>query len=324
MVRISLLGSLLEVDVSVVVIEKPFTVSTTEADKLIALAKQTGKTLTVYQNRRYDSDFRTLQHLISLKPNPFGKITEFANHYDLDNPEWMLKWGSKTPEEAPGEGMLYGLGTHSLDQTLLLFGKPKSVTAFVRCLREGGAEGAVDDSFTIILQYGGELKDLVSTVKTTVVSPQKKQLKFWVRGTQGSFSKVCNLLRMVVLPARMSYVILQEGEDIQMEHLLENNMKASDPGFGVEPDRYHGDLFTKQPQPSSAQKNNEEADVIFAGKVPSKPGSYMDYYRDLVATIRGEKDLVVKPEESRAGIRIIELARESANKGVTVPWSEGP
>lgn len=85
---------------------------------------------------------------------------------------------------------MYGLGTHSLDQTLLLFGKPKSVTAFLRVLREGGADGAVDDSFTIVLQYDGEHKDLIATVKTTVISPMTKQIKYWVRGTNGSFLKV--------------------------------------------------------------------------------------------------------------------------------------
>lgn len=85
---------------------------------------------------------------------------------------------------------MYGLGTHSLDQTLLLFGKPKSVTAFLRVLREGGTDDAIDDSFTIILQYAGEWKDLIATVKTTVVSRQPNQLKYWVRGTGGTFEKV--------------------------------------------------------------------------------------------------------------------------------------
>lgn len=75
-----------------VVIEKPFTTTSEQADKLIALAKEKGKILTVYQNRRYDSDFRTLQHLMKQNPSPFGKITEFANHYDLDNPPWAAKW----------------------------------------------------------------------------------------------------------------------------------------------------------------------------------------------------------------------------------------
>ena len=86
--------------------------------------------MTVYQNRRYDSDFRTLQHLMNLNPNPFGKVTEFINHYDIDDPEWVKKLIAEEAEA--GEGMMYGLGTHSLDQTLLLFGKPKSVTAFQR------------------------------------------------------------------------------------------------------------------------------------------------------------------------------------------------
>ena len=52
------------------------------------------------------------------------------------------------------------------------------------------ADRAADDSFTIILQYDGEHRDLISTVKTTIVSPQPDQMKFWVRGTQGSFAKV--------------------------------------------------------------------------------------------------------------------------------------
>ena len=138
---------------------------------------------------------------MSLKPNPFGKITEFENHYDLDNPPWIEKWGCKPPIDAPGEGMLYGLGTHSLDQTLLLFGLPKSVTAFLRVLRPGGKSDqqsaqAVDDSFTIILQYGGDQSDLVVTVKTTIVSPQAKQIKYWVRGTDGSFFKVSQYVKL--------------------------------------------------------------------------------------------------------------------------------
>ena len=172
-----------------VVVEKPFTVTSSEATQLINLSKETGKLLTVYQNRRYDSDFRTLQHLMSLNPNPFGKITEFENHYDMPAP-WIEKWGSKTPAEAPGEGMLYALGTHSIDQALQLFGRPKSVTAFLRVLRDGGKDGAVDDAFTIVLQYDGAQKDLIVTIKTTIVTPMAKQVKYWLRGTDGSFFKV--------------------------------------------------------------------------------------------------------------------------------------
>lgn len=70
-----------------VVVEKPFTQSVAEADRLIEVAKQTGKILTVFQNRRYDSDFRTLKKLVDQKA--FGEVTDFENHYDTDNPPWL-------------------------------------------------------------------------------------------------------------------------------------------------------------------------------------------------------------------------------------------
>ena len=97
-------------------------------------------------------------------------------------------------------------------------------------------------------------------------------------------------------------------------------MKPEDPGFGAEPTRYHGTLYTRTPFDATKQHSGDPA-VIFSGKVPSQPGCWMDYYRDVVASIRGEKELVVQPEQSRDGIRIIELAKQSAEKGITMLWS---
>lgn len=97
-------------------------------------------------------------------------------------------------------------------------------------------------------------------------------------------------------------------------------MKPTDPDFGTEPARYHGRLHTKKPLGGNYADPSNDG-VVFSGKIPSQTGSYMDYYRDVVSAIRGEKEVVVRPEQSRDGIRIIELARESAAKGVTVPWS---
>ena len=99
-------------------------------------------------------------------------------------------------------------------------------------------------------------------------------------------------------------------------------MQATDTGFGIEPERYHGTLYTKKELDSKLRKEGDEQHPasIFSGKITSQPGSYMDYYRDLVAAIRGKREVVVNPEDSRNGIRIIELARESAEKGVTVAW----
>ena len=98
------------------------------------------------------------------------------------------------------------------------------------------------------------------------------------------------------------------------------DMKANEKAFGVEPESYHGELFTKK-QADHSQKQLPNGG-LWAGKYPSVQGSYMDYYRDVVAAIRGEKQVVVRGEESRTGIKIIEMALESVKKGVTVPWQD--
>ena len=79
-------------------------------------------------------------------------------------------------------------GSHTLDQALKLFGTPASVTGFLRAAR--GAESEIDDTFTVILQYSGAKKNLIVTVKTSIVTHMKDQLKFWVRGTEGTYLKV--------------------------------------------------------------------------------------------------------------------------------------
>ena len=124
-------------------------------------------------------------------------------HYDFESPPWLSKLTQK--EYTPGAGHCFGLGkrfdvflfmpmltdlagTHSIDQAYMLFGRPASVTAFFRAQR--GIESEVEDSFTVILQYGGDQKDLLVTVKTCVVTPMAKQLKQLVRGTEGSWVKV--------------------------------------------------------------------------------------------------------------------------------------
>jgi predicted dehydrogenase len=69
-----------------------------------------------------------------------------------------------------------------------------------------------------------------------------------------------------------------------------------------------------------AHDSQQEKKGKWVGTVPSLKGDYMGYYEDVAKAIRGEKELVVKPETSRDGIRIIELARESADSGRTLPF----
>ncbi|KJX97270.1 NAD binding Rossmann fold oxidoreductase like protein [Zymoseptoria brevis] len=277
-----------------VIVEKPFTITSSSASHLISLSHHHGKILTCFQNRRYDSDYLTLRSLLA--QNLFGRITSFTNTYDVDDPPWIHS--NQIPHSAkPGDGLLYGLGSHSIDQTLQIFGRPKSVTAVKRCLV---TESGADDAFWVVLQYGAEREGLVVEVKTTAVAPVgvERMVKFEVRGTEGSYFKT--------------------GEDPQISHHF-SGLQADDAKFGVEPESYHGYLSTIHD--FNGRPPTHDSTKRFEGCVPSLKGSYMDYYRDVVSAIRGEKELVVKPEEARDVIRCIELANESAEKGVTVAWS---
>jgi len=274
-----------------VVVEKCFTVTTEEADRVLEAKRHTDKILTIFQNRRYDSDFQTLRHLV--QNNAFGEITECEMHYDVDFPLWMQSW--KSPGYRPGDGMMFGLGSHTIDQALLLFGRPSSVIGFYRSLR--GIESKTDDTFTIVLQYSGEKRNLVVTVKTSVVTTMQYPLKYFIRGYDGSFMKY--------------------GDDKQEVQTFAGQTPAT-PGFGVEPEATWGLLTTKTKFHEYQEKDDRTG--YYVGRFPSLKGEYSKYYTDLVKAIRGQEDLYVKPELARDGIRIIELARESAEKGVTFPF----
>lgn len=109
----------------------------------------------------------------------------------------------------------------------------------------------------------------------------------------------------------------QFGEDRQ-ESQFSKGMQATDAKFGVEDASTYGELTTKHQFDDCQTKDQESG--MYIGKYPSHRGSYCSYYTDVVAAIKGEGEPKVKPEESRDGIRVIELARESAEKGVTMQF----
>ena len=170
-----------------VVVEKPFTPSSKEASELIAAAKQHKRLLTVYQNRRWDSDFLTVLKL--LERRTLGRVVEFETHFDRhrpDAPDPASTWKAKF---VPGGGAVYDLGAHLIDQAVIAFGLPDKVTGFVGSQREQNP-GGVEDSCTVLLHYGS---GLLATVKAAVVSPEEQQLRYWIRGDKGSYKKVCYL-----------------------------------------------------------------------------------------------------------------------------------
>ena len=160
-----------------VVVDKPFTTTYAEADELVQLAKRRGCLLTVYQNRRFDGDFRTIQELLAGKR--LGRLVLFENHFDRYRLE--LRPGAWRERPEAGSGIFFDLGVHLLDQALLLFGHPQAITADVRLEREGAQ---VDDAFDVTLHYPRMRALLRSSM--VALAPD---LRFLLRGENGAYVK---------------------------------------------------------------------------------------------------------------------------------------
>lgn len=168
-----------------VVVEKPFMPTSKEAEELIAIAKKHHRLLTVYQNRRWDTDFLTLSEL--LKEGTLGRVVEFETHFDRHRPGAPAGHTTWKAKSLPGGGAAYDLGTHLIDQVVITFGLPERVTGFVGSQRAHNPE-RIEDSCTILLHY--DSRGLLATVKVGVVSPEVNQLRYWIRGEMGSYKKV--------------------------------------------------------------------------------------------------------------------------------------
>ncbi len=129
-----------------VVVDKPFTITVEQARHLGAVATESDVLLSVFQNRRWDSDFLTIQDAI--RRGLVGRIVLFESRIDRFRPDVRDRW-REIP--GPGAGLLYDLGPHLIDQTLLLFGIPDSVQATTAKQRRGAK---TDDYFQLVLRYG--------------------------------------------------------------------------------------------------------------------------------------------------------------------------
>jgi len=182
-----------------VVVDKPFTVTLDEARAVAHHARQAGRLLSVFQNRRWDSDFLTLQALIA--NGHLGEVVQYESHFDRFRPLVRDRW-----REKPGAGVLLDLGPHLVDQALLLFGMPQAVFADVAIQKDGGQAG---DYFHLLLRYP-RLRVLLHASQMT----QASNLRLAVHGTGGSFIK--------------------SGMDAQESH-LKAGMTPGAPGYGDDP-----------------------------------------------------------------------------------------
>ena len=196
-----------------VVVEKPFTVTTEEADKLIELARTKNKILTVHQNRRFDSDFKTIEKIIN--ENILGELVEYEAHMDrfknvIENNTWKEK-------NLEGSGLLYNLGSHLIDQALYLFGLPEEVFGDLKIQRPNGE---IIDSFEVVMSY----PNLKVTLKAGLLV-KEPGAHFTLLGTKGSFIK--------------------HGMDTQERMLGKGLIPNNEPYWGKEPESIWGRVNTE-------------------------------------------------------------------------------
>jgi scyllo-inositol 2-dehydrogenase (NADP+) len=160
-----------------VVVEKPFTLCSREAQELIQLSQRQRRILTVYHNRRWDGDFLTIQNLLAEKV--LGEVYLYEAHFHRYRPQPNpQRWKEN---EHLGSGILYDLGVHLLDQALQLFGSPDSIDADVITQRPGAV---ANDYFHLTLKYGP--KRVILKSSSLVCDPGPR---YQLHGTQASFLK---------------------------------------------------------------------------------------------------------------------------------------
>lgn len=160
-----------------IVVEKPFTVTVEEAEELIQLSKKKGLILSVFQNRRWDSDFLTVQKIVGQQM--LGRLTSFESHFDRYRN--FVKPNTWKEEQGTGAEILYNLGAHMIDQAYVLFGMPSKVFAEIGIQRTGGK---VDDFYNLILKYEGLSVNLKASYLVREEGP-----RYILHGTEGSFLK---------------------------------------------------------------------------------------------------------------------------------------
>ena len=159
-----------------VVVDKPFTLDTAEARGLVALAAKHDRLLSVFHNRRWDSDWLSVTQAIG--DGVVGRPMHLRSHIDRFRPAVRDRWREGS---GPGSGVWFDLGPHLVDQALLLFGLPDRVSASFARQRAGAL---ADDWAHVVLEHGDRRSVLQASMLVAGGSP-----RFVVHGDGGSIVK---------------------------------------------------------------------------------------------------------------------------------------
>jgi scyllo-inositol 2-dehydrogenase (NADP+) len=267
-----------------VVIDKPAALDTLQVDELISIAKACDRKISVFHNRRWDSDFLTLERL--LRADRLGEISAFETRWDRFRPRVAERWRENRDS---GGGILLDLGTHLVDQALRLFGRPHWVQASVVAQRP---HATVDDAFEILMMKGPLLIKLGVSSLAPLPAP-----RYRVHGSRGTF--------------------LKAGLDIQEQQLRDGrDPLAAD--FGCEPEAQWGTITAANGGAATM------ANLAATESVTPARGCWLEYYRLMRASIESGGPVPVSLEEARETIAVLDAARRSSAAGRRIDLEEPP
>ncbi|MGW3951425.1 Gfo/Idh/MocA family protein [Streptomyces sp. NPDC004752] len=258
-----------------VVVDKPLAGTAAEARELAALAEQRGLLLSVFQNRRWDNDFLTLRALLA--EGALGDVRRFESRFERWRPQLKGGWRESGDPTEIG-GLLYDLGSHVVDQALVLFGPATQVYA-ESDIRRPGAE-TDDDTFIALTHAGGVRSHLYVSATAAQLGP-----------------------RFRVLGSRAGYV--KYGLDPQEAALREGRRPGS--GWGAEPESRWGRLGSGESPLTGG-----------GTPVPTLPGDYPAYYAAVADALTGAGANPVTATAAADALDVLEAARRSARDGVAV------
>lgn len=191
------------------VVDKPLAPDARTGAELVVKADAAGVSLTCYQNRRWDGDFRTVEALA--QDGSLGRVHRFESRFERWRPDVVAGWKE---QPGPGSGVLYDLGPHVIDQAIRLLGPVAGVSGWVRALRPGAV--VPDDAFVELRHDSGAISHLSVSLVAAAPGP-----RFRVLGTEGAY--------------------LKDGLDPQ-EALLRAGEIPGGPDWGSEPEQDWGFL----------------------------------------------------------------------------------
>ncbi len=163
-----------------VVVDKPVAATVADATRLRDAAASRGVAVSVFQNRRWDGDFLTLRELVA--EGALGPVHRFESRFERWRPEVSGGAWRESPDPADAGGVLYDLGSHLIDQALVLFGPVESVYSELHKVRPGARVD--DDSFVALAHENGSVSHLWMSLVAASQGPRVRVL-----GLEGAYIK---------------------------------------------------------------------------------------------------------------------------------------